>query len=468
MQIPRLMITGTHSGVGKTTIATAVMAALAKRGYRVQPYKVGPDYIDPGYHNVATGHVSRNLDTWMLGRDTVRKLFARSAAGSDIAVIEGVMGLFDGASGTGDTGSSAEVAKILDCPVVLVVDVKSMARSAAAVALGFQKMDPQVKIAGIILNRIGSDRHLSLVREAIEAYCDIPVIGYIRKQADLSLPSRHLGLVPTAEGGELFDRIGALADNISEGINFDLLVALAQNAGALEPPGQMAVACAGAAAAGRVAIARDEAFSFYYQDGLELLASHGIELIPFSPLHDKNLPPDIDGIYIGGGFPEVFARQLAENRAIKNEIKRCGQNNMPVYAECGGLMYLTEAIRDFDGHEYQMVGLVPAKCVMEKKLVGMGYVTVEHLSDNLLGPRGFTCRGHEFHYSRLAPTVDDFSWACKLTRNKTGETVYDGYADKNILAGYVHLHFAADQATARNFAAGCLAYREKKSREKVD
>lgn len=473
--IPRIMIAGTHSGSGKTTIATGVMAALTKRGYRVQPYKVGPDYIDPSYHNIATGSISRNLDTWMLDEKTMRDLFVHSASKADIAVIEGVMGLFDGASGINDTGSPAQVAKLLECPVVLVIDVQSMARSAAAVVLGFQKMDPQVKIAGVILNRVGSDRHLQLVSEAIAAYCDVPVIGFVRKQANLALPSRHLGLVPTAEGGELFDRIGVIADNIAEGINFDLLAGIAQNVDNFEPSGKsvdiMTEQLTGegdGAANVRVAIARDEAFSFYYQDGLEVLTSLGVELVPFSPLHDKKLPDDIDGIYIGGGFPEVFASQLAENISLREAVKRYGQENTPIYAECGGLMYLTAAIRDFDGHEYPMAGLVPAKCIMEKKLVGMGYVTVEHLSENLLGPEGYTYRGHEFHYSRLEPTAKEFNRAFKLTRNKTGESFCEGYMQNNILATYVHLHFASDPGLAQNFAAKCRKYKEEKSMEKVD
>lgn len=468
MQIPRLMIAGTHSGVGKTTIAAGVMAALSQRGYKVQPYKVGPDYIDPSYHNIATGNISRNLDTWMLDEKIVCGLFASSAAQGDIAVIEGVMGLFDGSSGTSEAGSPAQVAKILDCPVVLIVDVRSMARSAAAVVMGFQKMDPGVKIAGVILNRISSDRHLRLVSEAIAAYCDIPVIGFVRKNAGLSLPSRHLGLVPTAEGGELIDRISALAENIAEGINFEILADIAHKAGDIKPPDGQKAAVQTAAETVRVAIARDEAFSFYYQDGLEVLESFGVELVPFSPLCDTELPADIDGIYIGGGYPEIFAGQLTENRALREEIKNCGHGKMPVYAECGGLMYLTEAICDFDGQEYPMAGLVPAKCHMEKKLAGMGYVTVENLAASLLGPEGYFYRGHEFHYSRLEPLNNGFSWACKLTRNKTGETVYEGYARDNILATYVHLHFATDPALARSFADKCRKYKEIKKKVEED
>ncbi len=461
MHIPSLMIAGTHSGVGKTTITTAVMAALTKSGYKVQPFKVGPDYIDPSYHNIATGSISRNLDTWMLGEHTVQKLFLRSAVQSDIAVIEGVMGLFDGASGVSDSGSSAQVAKLLHCPVILVVDVKSMARSAAAVVLGFQKLDPLVRIAGVILNRIGSDRHLQLVREAIETSCDIPVIGFIRKQADLALPSRHLGLVPTVEGGDLSARIGALADIIAEGMNYDLLADIAKGAGDIQAQADLSFKSAGQAKV-RVAIARDEAFSFYYQDGLAVLESYDVELVPFSPLHDHRLPEDIHGIYIGGGFPEVFAAQLAKNRSILDEIGKYSRENMPVYAECGGLMYLTEAVRDFKGQEYPMAGIVPAKCLMEQKLVGMGYVTAENLTDNLLGPQGFTYRGHEFHYSRLVPTGSDFSYAVKLIRNKTGESVLDGYARDNILATYVHLHFATDLSLAQHFAGKCREFKEKK------
>ncbi|PKM81918.1 MAG: cobyrinic acid a,c-diamide synthase [Firmicutes bacterium HGW-Firmicutes-14] len=477
MNIPRFMIAGTHSGVGKTTITTAVMAALAGEGYRVQPYKVGPDYIDPTYHTIVTGNRSRNLDAWILREETVKRLFTSSAVRSDVAVIEGVMGVFDGSSGTGDNGSSAHIAKLLKCPVVLILDVKSMARSAAAVALGFKNFDPEMNIAGIILNRIGSDRHLRLVREAIEKYCGIPVVGYVRKNANLELPSRHLGLVPTVEGGELTDMVNSLAGEIREGIDLDCLIDIARSAVHLDVQANEIPEIKGGSDQGqgqnnisgdpkvRIGIALDEAFSFYYQDGLEVLEQCGAELVPFSPVHDAGLPGDIDGIYIGGGFPEMFIGELAANHGLMRKIKEAGSAGMPVFAECGGLMYLSASIVDFEGTRYPMVGLVPASCIMEKKLVGMGYVEAESLTENILAPAGKKARGHEFHYSRIEPETADFSWAYRLGRNRYRETVMDGYSEGSVLASYVHHHFASDPELAARFIDKCSQFKKNRERK---
>lgn len=457
------MIAGTHSGVGKTTITTAIMAAFTAGGRRVQPYKVGPDYIDPSYHTIATGNPCRNLDSWMLSDETVARLFLHSAQNADVSVIEGVMGLFDGSQAAGDRGSSAQIAKLLNCPVILIVDVKSMARSAAAMVSGFVNFDPDVKIAGVIFNRIGSERHLDLVREAVELYCRVPVVGYIRKNAKLEMPSRHLGLVPTVEGGDLPAKISGLADEIREGVDFNKILQIADAAVDIVPSG--AYLSAGKKEStnnqkARIGLARDEAFSFYYQDGLEELAHQGAELVPFSPLHDTQIPPDLDGIYIGGGFPEIFIRELADNQGMLNALQSAGAQGMPILAECGGLMYLSRVIVDFNGRDYGMVGLVPGRCMMEKSLVGMGYIEAEALDHNVILKAGQKLKGHEFHYSRLVPDDPDFSYAFRLTRNKSGETVLDGYARENILASYLHLHFAADPRAAGRFIDCCRAYRD--------
>ena len=481
MKIPRIMIAGTHSGVGKTTITTAVMAAFARDGSRVQPYKVGPDYIDPSYHTIATGNPSRNLDSWMLSDETVYRLFVQSAQDADVAVIEGVMGLFDGSQALGDKGSSAQIAKLLDCPVILIFDVKSMARSAAAMVSGFVNFDPDLKIAGVILNRIGSERHLRLVKEAIKAYCNVPVVGYIRKNAKLELPSRHLGLVPTVEGGELPAKINSLADEIREGIDFAGIMQIAHSAADMKSVGDdesagnmksVSVVTAGNGEAMvpdkrvRIGLAWDEAFSFYYQDGLDELVRRGADLVRFSPLHDTELPADMDGIYIGGGFPEIFIQELAANNVMLSRLRAAGEQGMPIFAECGGLMYLTRTIVDFDSKEYGMVGLVPGRCIMEKSLVGMGYIEAEALNNNVISTSGQKLRGHEFHYSRLDPDGPDFPYAFRLTRNRSGETFMDGYARDNILASYAHLHFASDPNAAATFIASCRAYRESNKRVK--
>ncbi|WP_418789919.1 cobyrinate a,c-diamide synthase [Phosphitispora sp. TUW77] len=475
MKIPRFMIAGTHSGVGKTTITTGIMAALASAGFKVQPYKVGPDYIDPTYHTMATGNKSRNLDTWILDNETVKKVFVKSASKADIAVIEGVMGVFDGSSGTVDQGSSAHMAKLIDCPVILIVDTSSMARSAAALVSGFLNFDPDLKIAGVILNKIGSERHLKLVTEAIETYCNIPVVGYVKKNAALELPSRHLGLVPTVEGGELPRMVNSLAGEISKGIDINKLTNLAM--AAPELPDDILDTCDKDLVSGidqcktnvRIGIALDEAFSFYYYDGLEVLEEKGAELVPFSPLHDQALPENLDGLYIGGGFPEIFIKELSWNMPLMREIKLAGAQGMPVFAECGGLMYLSREIVDFDGKRYQMTGLVPGACIMENKLIGMGYVEAESLSDNVIAPKGKKTRGHEFHYSRIEPTENsNFKHAFRLVRSRYQQPILDGYANGCILASYVHLHFASDPELAERLIQHCNNFKKNRLRKCID
>ncbi len=462
MKIPRIMIAGTHSGVGKTTITTAILSLFTKAGLNVQPYKVGPDYIDPTYHSTATGNKCRNLDSWILGEQAVRQFFINSATKADLAVIEGVMGVFDGSSGNSDTGSSAHIAKLLGCPVVLIVDVKSMARSAAAIVLGFKNFDPRLKIAGVILNRVGSQRHLGLVTEAIETYCNVPVLGYIKKNAKLELPSRHLGLVPTVEGGSLLEKISGLSEEIREGINTDGLLKAAQSAGELSHGDwDEFTPAANNQQKARIGIAMDEAFSFYYEDGLEILKKKGAELIPFSPLHDNALPPDLHGIYIGGGFPEIFLKELSVNGKLKKEIYDAGSAGLPIFGECGGFMYLNESIIDFEGKDHPMIGLIPGKCIMERKLVGMGYVTARCMTDNIIAPAETQIRGHEFHYSRFEPNDNkqEFSYAFELTRNRVGGKAFDGYACNNILASYLHTHFGSDTGLADCFVEKCRQFK---------
>lgn len=466
-KIPRVMIAGTHSGVGKTTITTGIMSALTKAGGHVQPFKVGPDYIDPTYHSAATGNKSRNLDTWILGDQKVYDIFLQTAVQADIAIIEGVMGVFDGSSGKLDTGSSAYIAKLLRCPVILIVDVKSMARSAAALVSGFVNFDPEVNIAGVILNRVGSERHLKIVQEAIEEYCEVPVIGWVPKNSILELPSRHLGLIPTGEGKHLRDATKALAAAIEIGISLDKLWEAALNAEPLprswaaEGKPNLCQETKKPAAVEKVKIGLplDEAFSFYYQDGLDLLEESGAELVPFSPLHDKHLPAGLAGLYLGGGFPEVFVKDLAENHGIMEEIRSVGQSGMPILAECGGYMYLAKELVEVNGCRHSMVGLIPAVCMMEKKLAGMGYVEAHAITDNILVAKGQVVRGHEFHYSKMEPEdPGKFPYAYVLERNRYQETIPDGYVKNNILASYVHHHFASNQEIATRFISKCKNY----------
>lgn len=449
--LPRLVIAGTESGVGKTTIATGVMAALKKRGMRVQPFKVGPDYIDPTYHTLATGVPSRNLDSWMLTHQAISELFARAAQKADICIIEGVMGLYDGHSGLDDSGSTAEVAKLLHAPVILIIDAGRMARSAAAISLGYVKYDHSLNIAGFIVNNIGSERHLAWVREAIENATSIPVAGYLPKNADFEMPERHLGLIPTVENAEI-KFIEPLCTQIEQTFDIDRLLEIARSAqdAPIKPSESLLFPSEPVAPKVNLAYAWDEAFSFYYQDNLDLLEAYGARLIPFSPLNDFALPPDTHGIYIGGGFPEVYAERLSANQAIMDSIRKAASQDMPIYGECGGLMYLAKGITDFEGNRYRMAGLVPAWLEMKKRLVRMGYVEIEFEQDTILGPRGMKLRGHEFHWSDIE--ADLSPPACRVTHP---DERFEGYSSGNIMASYIHLHFGTDASLARNFIEAC-------------
>lgn len=457
--IPRILIAGTHSGVGKTTLATAIMASLSGRGYRVQPYKVGPDYIDPGYHNAATGSVSRNLDCWMTGEDTVRELFIRSAVDADLSIIEGVMGLYDGLGST-SAGSSAHVAKILNAPVLLVLDVRSMARSAAALVLGYKQMDPDVKIAGVILNRVGSQRHYRILKEAIVDTCRIPVVGFVHRQVGIELPERHLGLLPTAEKDGLAGHMESLKKAIEEGIDLEAVVALARKASTSPTPTVKVFPEIKVDKRVRIGIVRDQAFNFYYQDGLDLLEAMGAELVQCSPLKGS-LPSDLHGLYIGGGFPEMFLEDLSKNNSFINDLKAAVRSGLPIYAECGGLMYLASSITNFKGSEYATAGLLNGRCRMEQKRAALGYVTATALNENILCTRGTLLRGHEFHYSTLE-LFQKYPSAFHLTRWGEASAREDGVVAGNILASYVHLHFAGCPGAAARLLDSCESYKEGK------
>jgi len=458
-KIPRVMIAGTHSGAGKTTIATAVMAMLHKKGLRVQPYKVGPDYIDPGFHRAATGRVSRNLDTFFLGEAGVKEVFVRSAASADICVIEGVMGLYDGI-GAGDEGSSARVAEILGCPVILVVDARSMARSAAAVVWGYANLPGGISLAGVILNRVGSERHFNILTEAIEEKTGVPVLGGILRDHALHMPERHLGLVPSVENEQVREVKDILAERVAKGVSAEKLVNLARSAPALGAEENIFAVEPGEPV--RLGIVRDSAFNFYYQDGLDLLSAMGAELVYCSALVDRALPERVDGLYIGGGFPEMFIEQLADNRPFIDDLKRRVITGLPVYAECGGLMYLCRSIADFAGREHAGAGILPARCRMEKKRVALGYVKATALRDNVLVPRGAVLRGHEFHYSSITGHNLVPGWELRKPGASAGRP--DGHAAGNVLAGYLHIHFAGSPDAACGFIKSCADYRRRAGR----
>ena len=409
-----LVIAGTHSGVGKTTIATGLMAALANRGLLVQGWKVGPDYIDPSYHALATGRPSRNLDTWMCSRRTVRDLFARSAA--DVNIIEGVMGLFDGAQG--GRGSTAEVAKALRAPVILVVDARGMAQSVGALVQGFASYDPGIRLAGVIFNRVASEGHYQYLRKAVR----VPALGWVAREESITLPERHLGLVPAAER---MPDIGLMAEIVSRHLDIDRLRKLA---GIPAPkPSLKRIA----ATQVRIGYALDEAFNFYYEDNLDLLRARGARLVPFSPLRDPDLP-NVDLLFLGGGFPELYEERLRGNAGMTAAIRDWTR---PIYAECGGLMYLS------------MIGKIPGQFRMADRLQNFGYAQATALCDTPLLKSGETVRGHEFHYS----TWDGPANAYRV--RKRGKERIEGFANKNILASYVHVHFASKPGLARRLVA---------------
>lgn len=446
VSIPRIVVAGTHSGAGKTTVTLAIMAALAARGLSVQGFKAGPDFIDPGHHTALTGRPSRNLDTWMLSEDTVMEILAEGAKGADVSVIEGVMGLFDGFGATEDAGSTAHLAKILKAPVVLVVDAAGMSRSAAAAIKGFLDYDKRLKFAGVIFNNVGSTRHYELLKTAVEASLPVPVLGFVPRNTKISIPERHLGLVPSQEHDMSTENAGDFAA-LAEHIDLNRLLASARNAPALSVPGNLFAPSntPEPKKKPRIAVAWDKAFHFYYRENLQLLSQGGAELLFFSPLADKHLPADSDMIYIGGGFPETYAPALAANSGLRLEIHDfILSRKKPAYAECGGLMYLCQTIRNFEGESFPMVGVIPADAVMGKQRAALGYIEAEILQDTLLGRKGEKLRGHEFHWSYLEakPGFENLRFAYRIADRLGGKSKQDGILIENLLASYAHLHFA--------------------------
>jgi cobyrinic acid a,c-diamide synthase len=439
---PRVVIAGTRSGSGKTTVATGLMAALAARGLRVAAAKVGPDFIDPGYHAAATGRRGRNLDAWISGPAAIPRLAARAGDAADVLVIEGVMGLFDGAADavTRDDASTAHIARVLDAPVVLVVDASAMSGSVAAEVHGFATFDPDVRIAGVILNRVGSESHDTMLRRALAA-TGVPVLGSIRRDDSLEWRDRHLGLVPVVEHpSEVMRSIGLLADVVVRSCDLNGVVALARSA----PPLAVESLPAPDSATGtrvRVAVAGGPAFSFCYPDNLEAFEAAGAELVPFDPTSDAALPQAVDGLYAGGGFPEVFVDRLADNQPLLEDVRRRVGEGLVTWAECGGLLWLA---RSLDGRP--LCGAIAADAVMTDRLT-LGYRRATPMVENPVVPAGHELRGHEFHYSKLDPPGAALSLA-----GRTG-TERAGYASPTLLATYLPVHLGADPAPARRFIA---------------
>ncbi|HZS10812.1 MAG TPA: cobyrinate a,c-diamide synthase [Nitrospirales bacterium] len=455
MEAPRLLIAGTHSGVGKTTVTLGLLAALSARGRRVQAFKIGPDFIDPTHHTAATGRPSRNLDGWMLGRDTSLTLFAGAARDADVSIIEGMMGLFDGAGPTDERGSAAEMAKALGVPVILVVDGQAMARSAAAMVAGYAAFDPGVSVRGVIFNRVRHPGHYQLLKAAVEAYTPVRALGYLRPDAAFDIPERHLGVRTAVESEDriLYERIGQA---MAETVDLEAVEALARDAPFFALPSDTAPsAVRHASRPVRIAVARDAAFCFYYQDNLDLLTRHGAELVAFSPLRDAVLP-SVDLLYLGGGYPELHAAELERNVTMRASIRAFAERDGAIYAECGGLMYLTRAIVGFDGHRHEMVGIFPAETEMERGAATLGYRDVETTAVSLLGEPGTRCRGHEFHHSRLRPDRVVPS-ACRVMDVRGTVNGQDGLMYRRVLALYTHLHFLSQPTIAASLIDAAAA-----------
>ncbi|MGW5659250.1 cobyrinate a,c-diamide synthase [Streptomyces sp. NPDC003758] len=507
--VPRLVIAAPSSGSGKTTVATGLMAAFAARGLAVSPHKVGPDYIDPGYHSLATGRVGRNLDAYLCGPELIGPLFAHGARGCDIAVVEGVMGMYDGAAGEGELASTAHVAKLLRAPVVLVVDASSQSRSVAALVHGFASWDPEVRVGGVILNKVASDRHEELLREALES-AGVPVLGVLRRVPQVDTPSRHLGLVPVAERrAEAVAAVAAMAAQVSDGCDLDALMALARTAGALPgaawdaaevlgvsprpplpspklsasleqggPPSSLGAAppdppyrperprpqtppssssrgypqdglsgagLGSSAPAPVVAVAGGAAFTFSYAEHAELLAAAGAEVVPFDPLRDEQLPEGTRGLVIGGGFPEVYAAELSANEPLRKAVAELALGGAPVAAECAGLLYLG---RELDGQP--MCGVLDAAARMTERLT-LGYRDAVAVGDSVLAAAGTRMRGHEFHRTVVEPGAGAApAWGVRAPRPRV-----EGFVQQGVHASYLHTHWAAAPGVARRFVERC-------------
>ncbi|ARV62161.1 cobyrinic acid a,c-diamide synthase [Nostocales cyanobacterium HT-58-2] len=462
-----LVIAGERSGVGKTTVTLALLASLCQRSTKVQSFKVGPDYIDPMFHQYVTGHACRNLDPVLASEVYVKQCFARHAQLCEYALVEGVMGLFDGVTppqplplksgGANDFASTAHIARLLNLPVVLVIDCSRLSGSVAAIAHGYCSFDNRVKIAGLVLNRVGSDRHLSLLKDALEPL-QLPILGILRREDKITIPDRHLGLVPTAELSQLNAVIDRLAHLGNTCFDWERLLPLLSTGGVGGARDENTSSSPPFSSSLRIAVARDRAFNFYYQDNLDLLQQLGAELVFWSPLEDAGIPKDVQGMYFGGGFPEVFAHQLAQNNNVRSAVKTAILSGMPTIAECGGLMYLCEQIVDFEGTSWSMVGVLPTTAEMGGRLT-LGYRRAIALQDSLVVRAGATVYGHEFHRSRLISTPNPPLF--QTYRYDSEEST--GYEGWNLLqslhASYIHQHWGASPEIPQQFLEHCHIFK---------
>lgn len=445
MKIPRIVLAGTTSGVGKTSITCAVIHGLQKKGYSVQPFKVGPDYIDPSYLSSISEKEAYNLDFWLMGKTLVDNFVTFSR--SDVSVIEGVMGYFDGFDGKSNVASTHHIAELTKSPVILIIDASKAARSVAATALGFVKFHANSRISGVILNKIGSDKHERLCRDALEKI-KLPVFGAIPKNSELSLESRHLGLIPTGENRKLVQKIRKISEQILGYLDLDRIIRLTKNQPPLTAPKKQKSSRQKIT----IGVALDSSFNFYYKDNLESLKRQGAKLEFFSPTNSKKLSK-LDGLYIGGGFPEVLGKSLEKNTKMKQKVKKFAEENVPIYAECGGLMYLSKSI-GYGRQKFKMVGIFDAETIMTKKMT-LNYTKGQAISSSIISKKSFSFHGHEFHYSQLKNISSDSRFAYDLDIGKGIKDGKDGLMEYNTLASYGHLYFG-NSGIAENFIKNCI------------
>jgi len=463
---PRLLVSAAHKSSGKTTLSIGIAAALSARGLVVQPFKKGPDYIDPMWLSVAAGRACRNLDFFVMGRDEIVAQLATHAAGADLALIEGNKGLYDGLDLDG-SNSNAALASLANAPVVLVIDARGMTRGIAPLILGFQAFDRSIRIAGVILNRLGGSRHEAKLRAVIEHYTDVRVVGAVHDDPGIEIVERHLGLMPSSESTGAGARIDAIRDAVAAQVDLDALLAIAgwraastatasARSRAASPSRRAASTAilppAAPAPTLRIGIAKDRAFGFYYPDDLEALAQAGAEIVPVNMLADAKLP-EIDGLIIGGGFPEMFMAELEANASLRADVRRAAEAGLPIYAECGGLMYLARSLA-WRGETRRMAGVIPGDIVMHDKPVGRGYVRLRETARHPwpLGD-GAEIRAHEFHYSSLENVVPRVEFAYAVARGHGADGRNDGIVLGNVLASYAHLRSVGGNAWASRFVA---------------
>lgn len=465
MNVPRVVIAGLYGEGGKTTVAAGLIGAFKKRGLKVQPFKVGPDYIDGSYHTAVANRPSRHLDPWLTSPRAVLEIFEGACGNADIAVIEGFMGLFDGITrvvdGLQDFGSTAQIAQILKANVILVLDVTGMRMNAATIVHGFKSFNEKVKVKSVILNNVRSQQQAEWMKRTIESATKVPVFGLIPYSEEILLPTRRGGLIPIPERETLKTTLSKLVEYVGERIDIDKIFDIAKNAEELPDIDSEVYLSQPRRKKVRLGMAFDEAFNFFYPTNIDLLRACGAETVFFSPIHDKKLPSNLDGLYLPGGFPDILAEQLAENQTMRKSIKDAVEDEMPIYSEHGGSLYLTKTIANLEGSIFPMVGALPGKALMEKKLQALDSTLMETINDNLLNQRGNIIHGHEYHFSRIIDLPKDVRFAFKMRIGNGIDGKHEGWMEHNILALLGHLNFAFSKEFAENLIKRCEQYRHK-------